>query len=92
MDSGAPEIEDVNAYSWMRDPRFGKFHVYIGRTRAGVAPLYDVAHGSGWSPNRQLVAAGVRELESAASGEVVRTFDDLASCGGHCRRRCIEVH
>jgi hypothetical protein len=81
----------VNGYRWMLDPTFGKFHVYIGGTKAGVAPLSDAERDSGWSPNRQLVAAGVGELESAAPGEVVRTFDDLASGGGHRRRRCVEV-
>jgi hypothetical protein len=47
MNSGAAEIEGVNAYCWMLDPRLGKFHVYIGGTKAGVAPLYDIARGSG---------------------------------------------
>lgn len=92
MDSGAAEIEGVNRELQDAGPEVRQFHVYIGGTKAGVAPLCHVAGGSGWSPNRQLVAAGVRELEFAASGEIVRTFDDLASGGGHCRCRCAEVH
>jgi hypothetical protein len=35
MNSGAAEIEVVNAHCWMLYPRFGKFHVYIGGTKTG---------------------------------------------------------
>jgi hypothetical protein len=39
MSESPAEIEVVNAYRWMGDPRFGKFHVYVDGAKVGVAPL-----------------------------------------------------
>jgi hypothetical protein len=40
MTDGTAVIEVVNAYQWMGDPRFGKFHVYVDGVKAGVAPIF----------------------------------------------------